>query len=211
MGRIEELCALIEPCTSFADVGCDHGYIARHVLQSGKCGNVLITDISAMCLAKAERLLAEYIEAGKCRAVCCDGLALVPTDTEQVLIAGMGGEEIIKILSEGFIPEKFILQPMKNADKLRKFLLAKGCKLTYDGIFRDEKFYFVIKGEKSGGDGKYTAMQLAFGKDGIGSAALREYAEIELTKSEAHLAGCSNAVRREEILKEIGLFREVLK
>lgn len=211
MGRIEELCALIEPCESFADVGCDHGYCARHVLKSGKCGNVLITDISAKCLAKAEKLLAEYIETGKCRSVCCDGLKGVSPDTEQVLVAGMGGEEIIKILSEGFIPEKFILQPMKNADKLRGFLLDNGCKLTYDGIFKDEKFYFVIKGERGGGSLKYTPAQLAFGKDSIGGAVLKEYAAIELSKSEAHLAGCANAVRREEILKEIELFKEVLK
>ena len=162
MGRIEELCALVDPCGSFADVGCDHGYCARHVLKSGKCGNVLITDISAKCLAKAEKLLAEYIEAGRCRAVCCDGLKGVPTDTEQVLIAGMGGEEIIKILSESFIPQKFILQPMKNADKLRKFLLDNGCKLTYDGIFKDEKFYFVIKGERSGGWEKYTPAPVSY-------------------------------------------------
>ncbi len=211
MGRIEELCALVDPCASFADVGCDHGYVSRHVLKSGKCGNVLITDISAKCLAKAEKLLAEYIEAGKCRAVCCDGLAGVPTDTEQVLIAGMGGEEIIKILSEGFIPQKFILQPMKNADKLRKFLLDCGCKLTYDGIFRDEKFYFVIKGERAGGKQDYSPAELAFGRDSIGGAVLKEYAAIELKKSEAHLAGCANAVRREEILKEIELFKEILQ
>lgn len=211
MGRIEELCALIDPCESFADVGCDHGYCARHVLKIGKCGKVLITDISAKCLAKAEKLLAEYIEAGKCRAACCDGLALVPPDTEQVLIAGMGGEEIIKILSEGFIPEKFVLQPMKNADKLRKFLLERGCKLVYDGIFKDEKFYFVIKGERDGGNEEYTPAELAFGRDSIGSDALKEYAAIELKKSEAHLAGCANAVRREEILKEIGFYKEVLQ
>ena len=210
MGRIEELCALTDPCASFADVGCDHGYIARHVLKSGKCGNVLITDISPKCLAKAERLLAEYIKSGKCRAVCCDGLKSVPTDTEQVLIAGMGGEEIIKILSEGFIPEKFILQPMKNADKLRKFLLDSGCKLTYDGIFRDEKFYFVIKGERIGGNENYTPLCLAFGRDSIGGAVLKEFAAIELSKSEAHLAGCANATRREEILREIKLLKEVL-
>ena len=211
MGSIEELGALIDPCESFADVGCDHGYCARHALKSGKCENVLITDISAKCLAKAEKLLAEYVREGKCRAVCCDGLKGVSADTEQVLIAGMGGEEIISILSEGFIPRKFILQPMKNADKLRKFLLDNGCKLTYDGIFKDERFYFVIKGERSGGVEKYTPACLAFGKDSIGTVALEEFAAIELSKSEAHLSGCNNATRREEILKEIELFKEVLR
>lgn len=211
MGRIEELCALIEPCASFADVGCDHGYIARHVLLSGKCDSVLITDISPRSLAKAEKLLAEHIKIGRCRAVCCDGLKSVPPDIGQVLLAGMGGEEIIKILSEGFIPEKFILQPMKNADKLRKFLLVRGCKLIYDGIFKDGRFYFVIKGERSGGNNEYSPAAFAFGRDSLGSAALKEYAAAELKKSEAHLSGCANAVRREEILKEIELFKEVLQ
>lgn len=211
MGRIEELCALTDKCESFADVGCDHGYVARHVLASGKCRNVIITDISAKCLAKAERLLSEYIAEGSCRAVCCDGLKGVPADIGQALIAGMGGEEIIRILSESFIPKKFILQPMKNADKVRRFLLEKGCKITYDGIFKDEKFYFVIKGENSGGSGEYTPAQLAFGRDGIGSAALREYAEIELRKSEAHLKTCADPQRREEILREIQLLKEATR
>ncbi len=210
MGRIEELCALTDPCASFADVGCDHGYIARHVLKSGKCGNVLITDISAKSLAKAEKLLAEYIDGGLCRAVCCDGLAGVPTDTEQVLIAGMGGEEIIKILSEGFIPHKFILQPMKNADKLRKFLLGNGCKLIYDGIFKDEKFYFVIKGERSGGRQDYSPVQLAFGRDSIGSQTLKEYAQAELEKDRARLEKCVDGIQRERITDRIKLLTEVL-
>lgn len=211
MGRIEELCALIEPCGSFADVGCDHGYCARHVLQSGKCGNVLITDVSAKCLAKAEKLLAEFIESGRCRASCCDGLALVPEDTEQVLIAGMGGEEIIKILTEGFIPRKFIFQPMKNAPKLRRFLLTHGCKITYDGVFKDGKYYFVIKGERSGGSVGYTPAELAFGRDSLGGEVLKEYAGSELKKNAARLEKCVDKLQREKILKEIELLTEVLK
>lgn len=211
MGRIEELCALCEPCESFADVGCDHGYIARHMLKSGKCKDVIITDVSAKCLAKAEKLLAEYIAAGKCRAVCCDGLLGVPQSVEQAIIAGMGGEEIIKILTEGFIPDKFILQPMKNVGKVRAFLLESGCKITYDGIFKDENFYFVIKGESVGGSADYTPAALAFGRDSLGTPVLKEYAAAELKKSEAHLQTCKNAVRRSEILSEIGLLKEVLQ
>lgn len=211
MGRIEELCALIEPCKSFADVGCDHGYCARHVLKSGKCANVLVTDISEKCLAKAERLLAEYIKAGKCRAVCCDGLALVPEDTAQVLIAGMGGEEIIKILSQGFIPRKFVLQPMKNAPKLRSFLLARGCKITADDVFRDDKFYFVIKGEREGGSAAYSKSQLFFGRDSINNPVLKEYAREELTKRERHFSSCTDELARKKIAEEISLLTEVLK
>ncbi|MDE7087177.1 MAG: class I SAM-dependent methyltransferase, partial [Clostridia bacterium] len=191
MGRIEELCALTDPCKSFADVGCDHGYIAKHVLDSGKCKNVLITDVSAKSLSKAERLLARYIESGECRSVCCDGLALVPPETEQVVIAGMGGEEIIKIFVQGYVPLNFVLQPMKNAEKVRKFLIDSGCKITVDDIFQDDKYYFVIKGERQGGTENYSPLQLAFGRDSLKNPILKTYAAEELDKRKNYLSSCT--------------------
>ncbi|MDE6557986.1 MAG: class I SAM-dependent methyltransferase, partial [Clostridia bacterium] len=143
MGRIEILCSYIDDCDSFADVGCDHGYCTEYALKSGKCNRAVIADISAKCLKKAETLLVSFIKSGRCTSVCCDGLAGISEDIDEVLIAGMGGEEIIKILSEGFIPKKFILQPMKNAPKLRKFLLDNGCKITADDSFKDDTYYFI--------------------------------------------------------------------
>ncbi|MCM1438955.1 MAG: class I SAM-dependent methyltransferase [Roseburia sp.] len=210
MGRIEELCALIDCCGSFADVGCDHGYCALSVLKSGKCKNVLVTDVSAKCLSKAEKLLAQYFADGTCSSACCDGLALVPESVEQALIAGMGGEEIIKILTEGFIPLKFVLQPMKNAPKLRKFLIGRGCKITYDGIFKDGKFYFVIKGERFGGSYNYSPAELEFGRDSIKSPAFNEYAAAEREKDIIRLSKCVDGAQREKILKRLALFNEVL-
>lgn len=211
MGRIEILCSYIDNCQSFADVGCDHGYCTQYALKSGKCKSAIIADVSAKCLAKAEKLLSEYIKSGVCRSVCCDGLSDIPERTEQVLIAGMGGEEIIKILSQGFIPRKFILQPMKNAPKLREFLLARGCKITADDIFRNDKFYFVIKGERGGGTSAYSQSQLFFGRDSLNNPVLKEYAQAELEKRQRHLLSCTDGLARKKILEDINLLTEVLK
>ena len=52
--------------------------------------------------------------AGKVTSVCCDGLEKIPRDCDLVLIAGMGGEEIVTILKNGFLPRKLLLQPMKK-------------------------------------------------------------------------------------------------
>jgi tRNA A22 N-methylase len=119
------------------------------MLKNKLCGRAVITDISAKSLNKAEVLLERYIRNGSCKSVCCDGLKGVNSDIGQVLIAGMGGEEIIKILKESFIPSKFVFQPMKNAAMLRKFLLDSGCKLTRDDLFFDGKYYFIIKGARA--------------------------------------------------------------
>ncbi|MDE6790851.1 MAG: class I SAM-dependent methyltransferase, partial [Clostridia bacterium] len=78
MGRIEILCSYIDNCQSFADVGCDHGYCTEYALKSGKCKSAIIADVSAKCLAKAEKLLSGYIMRGVCRSVCCDGLSGIP-------------------------------------------------------------------------------------------------------------------------------------
>ncbi|MGN0813282.1 MAG: tRNA (adenine(22)-N(1))-methyltransferase [Candidatus Coproplasma sp.] len=186
MGRIEEICSYIDNSNSFADIGCDHGYCTLHALKSGKCQRAVISDVSAKSLAKAERLLSSYIEQGRCKSVCCDGLQKIDSDCEQVLIAGMGGMEIIKILTEGFIPQRFILQPMKNAEELRKFLIANGCKITADDIFFDNNYYFIVKGERSGGTLSYSEEEYAFGKDSLNNPVFKEFAQKEVEKLSAY-------------------------
>ncbi len=191
MGRIETICSYIESSESFADIGCDHGYCTLYALSSGKCKNAIISDVSAKSLSKAENLLRGYIVGGQCRSVCCDGLSQIPRDCAQILIAGMGGMEIIKILKEGFIPEKFIFQPMKNAEELRAFLLEKDCAITADDIFYDGKYYFIIKGKRNGGTKTYSKEELAFGRDSLNNPVFRSYAMQEIKKAESYKSGCS--------------------
>lgn len=170
----------------FIDVGCDHGYCTLYALKNGKCQNAIVTDVSPKCLAKAESLLQKYISDGRCKSVCCDGLNGIEAEGELVLIAGMGGMEIIKILSEGFIPNRFILQPMKNAEKLRHFLIEKGCKICVDDIFYDGKYYFIIKGERYGGTDNYSPNQLKFGRDSLQNPIFSDYAKEEVAKLESY-------------------------
>lgn len=185
MGRIEEICYYIDECESFADIGCDHGYCTLHALKSGKCKKAIISDVSKKSLAKAERLLSSYIADGRCKSVCCDGLGGIDRECELVLIAGMGGMEIIKILTEGFIPQRFIFQPMKNSEELRSFLIANGCKITADDIFIDGKYYFIIKGERLGGTKEYSKEELAFGRDSLNNPVFKQFAQKEIGKLSA--------------------------
>ena len=144
--RVAALVSELAPCASLADVGCDHGYCTLAALERGLCARAVVTDISARSLQKAERLLAPYIAQGRVQSVCCDGLAGVPADTEQVLIAGMGGEEIVTILTRGFLPPRLVLQPMKNAPKVRRFLVEAGYRLEHDyTLFVGRKYYDIVR------------------------------------------------------------------
>lgn len=171
--RIDTLCSLLKKTTSFADVGCDHGYCSQYMLENGLCEFAILSDISKGSLQKAETLLNEYIVQGKAKAVLGNGFFGVPKDTQEVLIAGMGGEEIVAILSHekyGFIPEIFVFQPMLNPEKLRAYLLENGGYIEKDYTFlADGKFYDVIVGRKRTVEEKqsYTEWEIEFGRDNL--------------------------------------------
>lgn len=164
--RIQTLCSLFPRAKVFADVGCDHGYCTRFMFDNGLCERAYITDISAKSLAKAEALMRAEIASGRCVSVCCDGLGGVPERCDFVLIAGMGGEETVSILQKAYLPEKFVLQPMKNADKVRAYLLEQDAKIIKDFTFCDGKFYDCIFGEGRGGD-RYSEFEIRFGRDNL--------------------------------------------
>ncbi|MDE6504514.1 MAG: class I SAM-dependent methyltransferase [Clostridia bacterium] len=210
MDRIKKLCSYLDCCKSFADVGCDHGYCTLYMLKNNLCESAQISDISAKCLEKAENLLAPYMISGKVKSVCCSGLKDINKDTEQILIAGMGGEEIILILKAAFIPEKFVLQPMKNARLLREYLIENGADITVDEIFESGgKFYTVIKGKRCGKKTEYTLTELKYGK-ALQSEATKRFLKSELAKKERYLENPVNEAARKTITEEINTIKEVL-
>ena len=165
--RIARLCASLPRSSVFADVGCDHGYCTQYMLEHALCGRAYISDISAGSLSKAQALLSDEIASGRCIPVCADGMKGLPADVDCLLIAGMGGEEIVRILSEGYIPARFVLQPMKNAARVRAFLTERGCRIEEDITFcADGKFYDLIAGENAGGS-EYSDWELKFGRGNL--------------------------------------------
>lgn len=174
--RIDTLCSLLERADVFADVGCDHGYCSEYMLKNGFCQKAILSDISKGSLAKAERLLFEYIRDGRAVSVLGDGFAGVPSDVDEVLIAGMGGSEIVSILSDsqsGFMPKRFVFQPMHDAEKVRRYVLENGGYIDRDFTFEDGKFYEVICGGnlKSIGqvqdESAYTDAEYEFGRENL--------------------------------------------
>ena len=168
--RIKTLCSLLEKTDVFADVGCDHGYCTQYMLESGLCERAIFSDISKGSLQKAQTLLADYVAEGKAEGVLGNGFFGIPDTVGEVLIAGMGGSEILSILTDekcGFLPKTFVFQPMLNADKLRRFLIDNGGYITRDFTFKDGKYYDVICGRRRRADEpkqEYIEMEIEFGK-----------------------------------------------
>ena len=201
--RIDTLCSLLEKSESFADVGCDHGYCSEYVLKNGLCDKVIFSDVSRGSLAKAEKLLADYVKEGRAVGVLGDGFLGVPKDTRQVLIAGMGGSEIISILSDkkhGFLPSRFVFQPMHDQEKLRRYILENGGYIERDFTFEDVKYYDVIVGGKreEGVEKQvYTDAEYEFGKDN-----LRDMGEAFVERTKRLLKDIDRYLSRENLQEE---------
>ena len=101
MRRVAEIVKLIPKCDILADVGCDHGLVAFGALKTGKAKRVIVSDISEKCLNKAVEALKPF--GGAVKAVVSDGFTRYDETPNVSVIAGMGGEEIVKILSESAI------------------------------------------------------------------------------------------------------------
>jgi tRNA A22 N-methylase len=136
------------------------------MLDQNKAQKVIIADVSAKCLSKAEMLLSEYVACGKAESRVSDGFDNVG-DCSVALIAGMGGEEIVHILKKAVIlPEKLVLQPMKNCDKVRYFVVEKGYKIQRDVVFKASgKFYDLLVLEK--GKDHLTSEEAEFARDNV--------------------------------------------
>ncbi len=169
--RLKKLLALVGYGNKLViDIGADHGLLSKAILDENRSEFVVATDISSMCLKKSEALLDCYIKNNKAKCMVSDGLIGCGNIKmcDKVIIAGMGGNEIIKILSEN--PQKdifnrFLLQPMQDADILRRFLSTNGYEIIKDEIIVERnKFYFVLEVVNSAKSKKLDELEIAFGR-----------------------------------------------
>ena len=93
--RLKTILSELAVCQTFADVGCDHGYVAENMLLTKKCDFAIVTDVSATCLKKAETLLSKTCK-GKFKSIVADGLKGVPK-VEQVLMQNRIFADFVKL------------------------------------------------------------------------------------------------------------------
>lgn len=138
-----------------ADVGCDHAYTSIYLCQAGIAPKVIAMDVNKGPLVGAK---AHVEEAGLSENIdirLSDGLQkLVPGEADSVLLCGMGGLLMIKILSD--YPEttaslkELILQPQSEVGEVRRYLHKQGYEITKEHMLKEDgKFYVMMRAVKS--------------------------------------------------------------
>ena len=153
---------------SLADIGCDHGKVSVECLLTGKVERLIACDVSPKSLQKAVDL-AKQLQVDGIEFRVGDGLQVINDgEVDCVVIAGMGGKEIMSILSS--IPQgikRLVLSPHRNTIELRRFLSERNIYIAKDCVVKDgAKFYDVIVAEiDSDEDCALERRQLLLGKN----------------------------------------------
>ena len=141
-------------CT--ADIGTDHGFVPVSLVREGIAERAIASDVGKGPLMRAETRIrrAGLSERIECRLG--DGLSVLsPGETEVIVIAGMGGMLMVRILSDGLDVAKsartLILSPHRDAYELRKFLMEQGFQITQETMVKEDGKYYPTWGDRTDG------------------------------------------------------------
>lgn len=130
------------------DVGTDHAYLAAYLIVNKISPYVIACDINEGPLKSALQTVTKYNINESVNIIQSDGLKNVSSQgVSDVMIAGMGGELISRIIEESgwnFENVNLILQPMTKVHHLRKWLYKNGFEINDETITRDDEFMYTI-------------------------------------------------------------------
>ncbi|KAB2954577.1 SAM-dependent methyltransferase [Heliorestis acidaminivorans] len=155
--RLARLAEAVPADTVLADVGTDHAYLPVALVKAGKIDRAIATDVHQGPAEAARQHVKAYGVDSKIKVRLGDGLKPIKAgEVETLVIAGMGGGTILKILQEGVQADKvdqlkrMVLQPLEGATELRKWLLQRGWKIIEEDLIEEGKrIYEVIVLEQS--------------------------------------------------------------
>lgn len=216
--RIKQIANMVDKCNIVADIGTDHGYVTEIILKRKICQKVIATDLNLGPLENAKKYLTLTGLNDRVDFRQGSGLeVLQPGEADTVIIAGMGGMLINKILHDApNITEKvnkFILQPMTAVNKVRKYLFENGFKIESESIVKEYHHYYhilkVVHGIEHIDDDIYfeISQYLLRKKDKL----VAEYLNKQIDTNKKILNKIDNSKKKELIEKKIMLQSKIKK
>lgn len=144
---------LVSAGSIVCDAGCDHGYVPIYLVQRGICHKAIAADVNAGPLARAKDNIRAYGLEEYITTRLSDGVsALEAGEADALILAGMGGRLVIKILQEGrdviARMREVILQPQSDIALVRSFLREiRWCIVREDMVYEDGKYYPMMKAQ----------------------------------------------------------------
>lgn len=152
--RLQAVVNLVTKGAKIADIGCDHAYLSIYMVEQNLVSKVIAMDVNKGPLERAKKNIKRCHLEQQIDTRLSDGLqALEPGEVDTLLIAGMGGALMQRILTgkkEVLAQIKeLVLQPQSEVRDIRIFLEDLGfCIIEEDMVIDDGKYYVMLKARK---------------------------------------------------------------
>lgn len=147
--RLRAVADRIDKNSIVADIGTDHGYVPKYLIDNEISKLVIATDVSIGSLSKT----SSYVEEENLSDVIITRLGnglepIKPFEVDTIIIAGMGGVLISEILEaerkKAKTINKFILQPMVGSSELRRYLVENHFRIISEDLVKEDGRYYEI-------------------------------------------------------------------
>lgn len=168
--RLSAVADMVTITGILADVGTDHGYIPVFLAGEKRIQRAIAMDVNQGPLKRAQEHIRQYGLEDRISTRLSDGLeALRPGEADSIVIAGMGGALMKRILAQGEeaarTAKELILQPQSEIMEFRRFLWESNYEITEENmVFEDGKYYPMMRVEK-GSESPYSEVELLYGRN----------------------------------------------
>lgn len=191
--RLEHVSRYVKKNSIVIDVGTDHGLLPMYLVENKIVKQAIASDVVSSIVTKTRDAVNKNGFGDQIKVVLSDGLKnindkkILGTDTDTIVIAGMGGiltSDILKARKDYIKNKNLILSPHRDDELVRRTLHELGFKITSEEVLedREDKYYHIICA-KTGSDTKYTDNDYKLGKKLIN----KKYKDDELIKFLNHL------------------------
>lgn len=223
--RLRAVADFVTPQSRLADVGTDHAYVPIFLAEENRIVSAVAMDIVDGPLRRAQENIRAHGLEDRIETRKSDGLSrLQPGEVDSVVIAGMGGLLICRILDQsretaGSIRE-WILEPQSDTDRVREYLMEQEYHISDENmVLEDGKYYPILKAEAGKEENSYTAEELRYGRCLLQKKhpVLKSYLEKEIGSFEKLLENLSEAsgerarAREEEVREALKSARRALQ
>ncbi|MCI8591488.1 MAG: SAM-dependent methyltransferase [Lachnospiraceae bacterium] len=149
--RLRAVASLVTPGSRLADVGTDHAYVPIWLWEQGRIPSAIAMDVGKGPLSRAEEHIRAHHGEDVIETRLSDGLEkLFFGECDSLVIAGMGGMLMRKILADGqaLLPgiRELVLQPQSDIHEVRRFLQGAGWQIMDEKIvFEEGKYYPMFR------------------------------------------------------------------
>lgn len=152
------------PC---ADIGADHGYLVKYLLENNLVPYAYASDNKKGPYSSLKKNLKKYEGKKLVKIDLADGIENLTENYPTIIISGMGGDLIIKILSSNLelvsSRKYLLLSPHGKEESVREFLNRLGFQIQDENIVFDEHYYEIILFKKVEKPQIYSKKELKFG------------------------------------------------